>query len=88
MSPKTLLFIILALSLAIEANESLTVLGLFPYPRFSHFKFYNPVMRAIADAGHNVTVISYFPDAHAPKNYVDFTLGEPGAITNFLNITV
>ncbi len=88
MSPKALLFIILALSLGIEENESLTILGLFPYPRFSHFQFYRPVMRAIADAGHNVTVISYFPDAHAPKNYVDFKLGDPGVITNFLNITV
>lgn len=48
---------------------SLRILGLLPTPALSHFKFFQPILRSLADAGHDVTVYGSFPDKDAPSNY-------------------
>lgn len=53
---------------------SLKILGIFPHPGVTHFYFFHPIMRALAEAGHDVTVVSQFPDAKAPKNYKDLVV--------------
>lgn len=35
---------------------------------------FQPLMRGLAEQGHNVTVISHFPDKHAPPNYRDVSI--------------
>lgn len=64
------------------------VLGLFPLPVVSHYHFFQPIMRELADIGHNVTVISYFPDKDAPSNYHDIVLDESPLMTNSLSLSV
>lgn len=53
---------------------ALNILGLFIHPAISHFKFFQPLMRRLAEIGHNVDVVSPFPDAQPPKGYTDYTL--------------
>lgn len=64
------------------------ILGLFPIPVASHFTFIHPVMRGLAEAGHNVTVISYFPDPKPLANYTDITLTEQEIPNNAIDLSV
>lgn len=51
------------------------ILGLFPYPGMSHFRFYEPLLRGLATAGHNVTVLSLFKHEKPPQNYKEIIIG-------------
>lgn len=53
---------------------SYKILGLFPHPGLSHFHFFEPILKGLAAAGHEVTVVSHFPNANPPPNYVDLPL--------------
>lgn len=72
----------------IAPSESLRVLGLFPHPGVSHFHFFHPIMRGLADAGHDITVVSHFPDKNAPPNYKDLSLSETSLLTNSVDLAV
>lgn len=73
---------------SINSANSLKILGLFPHPGVSHFHFFHPIMRGLADAGHDVTVISHFPDKTAPNNYKDLKLTNTNLLTNSVNLEV
>lgn len=63
------------------------ILGLFPHPASSHFNVFQPILRRLAENGHEVTVVSHFPDKSPPKNYKDLTL--PGeTLTNGISLQV
>ncbi|GBP49196.1 UDP-glucuronosyltransferase 2A3 [Eumeta japonica] len=55
-------------------GEGLRILGIFPYQGKSHFFVFQPYLRELAKRGHDVTVISYFPEKTPPKNYHDISL--------------
>lgn len=50
----------------IVPNESKEILGIFPHFGYSHFKVFYPLLRNLAERGHNVTVITHIksPDPH------------------------
>ncbi len=63
------------------------VLGIFPHPATSHFNVFQPILRRLADNGHEVTVVSHFPDPNPPANYKDLKL--PGeTLTNAISLQV
>lgn len=64
------------------------ILGLFPHQAISHYHFFEPVMRALADAGHDVTVVSHFPSKTSTPNYRDEPLIGLEALTNSVNLEV
>lgn len=64
----TLLFPILSTSFAAE------ILAIFPHTGKSHFLVFEPVVKALAQKGHSVTVVSYFPQEKPLKNYRDISL--------------
>lgn len=68
--------------LSINSTYSLKILGLFPHPGLSHFHFFHPIMRGLANAGHDVTVLSHFPDKNPPPNYKDLVLKSNDDLTN------
>lgn len=72
----------------IDPTESLKILGLFPHPGLSHFHFFHPIMRGLAEKGHDVTVISHFPDKNAPQNYKDISLPKTNTLANTVDLTV
>ncbi|KAI8432272.1 hypothetical protein MSG28_004706 [Choristoneura fumiferana] len=54
--------------------RSLNILGIFPYHGTSHFLVFRVYLRELANRGHNVTVISHFPEKNPPANYQDISL--------------
>lgn len=76
------------LILIISPINSDRILGLFPHPGFSHFQFFHPIMQALAEAGHEVTVVSYFSEMSIKKSYKDEPLMGRPVMKNFLNLGV
>lgn len=65
------------------------ILGLFPHPGLSHFHYFHPIMRALAEAGHDVTVVSHFPNKPPMDNYKDELLSDPkDGLTNSVSLDV
>lgn len=54
--------------------DSYNILVVFPHFGKSHFFLYEPLLRQLASSGHNVTVISYFPQEKSVANYRDVRL--------------
>lgn len=68
-------------------TNALRILGLFPHPAISHFRFFEPILRGLADAGHDMTVVGLFKYENAPANYKDISM--PGEIlTNAIGLQV
>lgn len=70
------------------ATDGHRILGLFPFPGVSHFHFFHPVMKALAEAGHEVTVVSHFPSKEVIENYNDEPLEGIGDLKNTINLDV
>lgn len=65
------------------------ILGLFPHPGYSHFQFFEPIMKALAEAGHEVTVVSQFPNKEPMENYKDELItGVNNGLVNFVSLEV
>ncbi|XP_046607750.1 UDP-glucosyltransferase 2-like isoform X1 [Neodiprion virginianus] len=47
------------------------ILGMFPLQGKSHFAMFKEVLKSLANAGHQVDVVSHFPLENAPPNYTD-----------------
>jgi glucuronosyltransferase len=62
-----------AVALAHTAN-ALNILGIFPYHGTSHFLVFRVYLLGLVDKGHNVTVISHFPEKNPPTNYHSISL--------------
>ncbi|XP_050344522.1 UDP-glucosyltransferase 2-like [Nymphalis io] len=65
----------IAILLIIPFNViSLNILSILPYHGKSHFFVFKVYLQELAKRGHNVTVISHFPQDDPPKNYHDISL--------------
>ena len=71
MSPAWLLMLALMPMTMIRAAK---VLGLFPFPARSHLIVQKALMLELARRGHEVTVVSSFPENKAIPNYTDIEL--------------
>lgn len=72
---------------SIEAKRK-KILGLFPHPGISHFHFFHPIMRGLAERGHDVTVVSHFPDKSPPIGYRDVPLTGRETLSNTVDLKV
>lgn len=50
------------------------ILGLFPHPGKSHQMVFEPLLRTLAERGHHVTTVSFFPLKNPHENYTDISL--------------
>ncbi|XP_004531362.1 UDP-glucuronosyltransferase isoform X2 [Ceratitis capitata] len=73
--------LLLAFALFIATAQIATVngsriLGIFPHFGYSHFKVYYPLLRALAERGHHVTVVTYIAALNEtkPANYEELLL--------------
>ncbi|XP_063244123.1 UDP-glycosyltransferase UGT5-like isoform X2 [Bacillus rossius redtenbacheri] len=70
-----------AIALCLVVRTSVTggyrILGVFPHTAKSHFIMSGTIMRELATRGHEVVVISPFPEKNPPKNYRDITYVDP-----------
>lgn len=67
------LFLIVLLSVA-SLSQSLKILALFPYGGKSHVDVFLPLTKALAQKGHQVTVIGHFPLEKPIPHYTDINL--------------
>ncbi|KAK9731817.1 UDP-glucoronosyl and UDP-glucosyl transferase [Popillia japonica] len=54
--------------------NSLKILGIFPYAGKSHFVVFEVLLKELAKRGHQVTVVSEFPQKQPIQNYKDIAL--------------
>ncbi|XP_022814630.1 UDP-glucuronosyltransferase 2B1-like isoform X2 [Spodoptera litura] len=54
--------------------QSARILGLFPHTGKSHQMVFDPLLRTLAERGHDVTVVSFFPIKNPPANYTIVSL--------------
>ena len=88
MEMKSVIIFITILILGQSSNGH-RILGLFPHPGFSHFEFFQPIMQALAEAGHEVTVVSQFPNKEPHENYKDEVLNDIGSgLLNVVSLDV
>lgn len=69
-----LLGILLTITVVFNEVSSLKILGIFPYQGKSHFFVFEPYLHQLVRRGHDVTVISYFPQKQPIQNYTDISL--------------
>lgn len=70
----SIVYYLMFLLLQSQTSDSLNILGIFPHPAISHFKVFQPLLRELAVRGHDVSVVSHFPNNDVSENYHDFTL--------------
>ncbi|XP_011178887.3 UDP-glycosyltransferase UGT5 [Zeugodacus cucurbitae] len=87
-TPGHLLLLIGLCCTLVQASYPLKILGLFPHPGVSHFHFFHPIMRGLAEKGHDVTVISHFPDKSPPAHYRDLPLTGLNTLTNSVDLQI
>ncbi|XP_044733443.1 UDP-glycosyltransferase UGT5-like [Chrysoperla carnea] len=78
---------ILILTLLNQTSSGYKILGVFPHGGKSHFFVFAPILRELARRGHEVTVISHFPEKNPLPNYTDISIIGAGRI-GFNNIPV
>nr|XP_022908581.1 UDP-glucuronosyltransferase 2B31-like [Onthophagus taurus] len=54
--------------------ENANILAILPYPGKSHFTVFKPILKNLADRGHEVDVMSHFPLKKSHKRYNDISL--------------
>lgn len=82
-------FLLIILANLLIVINGYRILGVFPHFGISHFYVFHPIMRGLAESGHNVSVISYFPDKNPHPNYKDFILKKDNLIlTESFNLKV
>lgn len=66
--------VLVALVLVCCNVESYRILGIFPHTAKSHDYVFNSLMKGLAERGHDVTVISHFPNKNLQDNYTHISL--------------
>jgi glucuronosyltransferase len=82
---KTFIFL-LFFALRSLSSEGFRILGVFPHPAISHFRAFQPLLVELAALGHDVVVVSHFPDTNAPDNYRDLVLDQSDIMTSTASV--
>ena len=65
------MFKILVMLVLVRVVHNYNILGIFPNSGKSHFLTYEPLLQELTRKGHNVTVLSEFPQKHPIPRYTD-----------------
>ncbi|XP_065159496.1 UDP-glycosyltransferase UGT5-like isoform X4 [Atheta coriaria] len=60
--------------LAVIQVDSASILAVFPYAGKSHFHVFQPILQELAKRGHEVTVITHYPQKTPLKGYTDISV--------------
>lgn len=83
-SVKMLLILITILLLTVSNTFTYRILGVFPTTYHSHYKTGSALMKGLAAAGHDVSVISPFTQSPPMPNYREITIH--GAFEQMISI--
>lgn len=69
----------------LSSSNAANILGVFPIPGRSHWVVYESLMKALVARGHNVTVITAFPQKSPLVNYteIDVSKSFPSVVNAF-----
>lgn len=59
-------YVVLFLSI-LHYNDGAKILGVFPFPAPSHYMLGSTLMKGLAEAGHDVTMVSPFVEKNPPE---------------------
>lgn len=68
------MFYFIALLALMSDVQTARILGLFPHTGRSHQMVFEPLLHKLAERGHDVHVVSFFPLKNTPANYTDYSL--------------
>lgn len=88
MNQRAISFLVFVVILINPSVDGLKVLGLFSHPGFSHLQMYEPIMKGLAAAGHNVTVISHSRENNTLPNYRSIGIHGMEILKNVVDIEV
>lgn len=80
--------VVLFVSLFIQSLYSLNILVTIPFPSRSHFLSFSRLFQSLAHKGHNLTVISYYPQKNALPKYRDINIGSVDVIMNAVSSSI
>lgn len=81
--------LVLVMSMAcVVPMDSARILGIFPHHGESHFVFFEPILRALDDAGHEVHVISHFELSNVSSQFQNIVVSKPGSSKNAVDLAV
>lgn len=69
--------------LLVAAGDAARILGVFPHTGRTHFLAFEPVLLELAKRGHELVVLSHFPQKRPPPGWTDISL-EVGTQTQIL----
>ncbi|CAK1543150.1 unnamed protein product [Leptosia nina] len=75
--------VIIIKSILFKPVHTYNILGVFPFMGKSHFYVFEAYAKELSRRGHNVTVLSYFPQKQPLKNYHDIDLGKDNKYFEF-----
>lgn len=82
------LSVLLAISMCYHIANGYRILGVFPLHGKSHWVMMEPLMKGLAKHGHQVDVITHFPQKKPVPNYTDISLaGSLPAVMNNVTAT-
>lgn len=79
---------LIAFALLVAGASCARILGLFPHVGKSHSMVFQPLLRKLAERGHHVTTVSFFPMPNPPANYTDVSLGSTNLAVGAINISI
>lgn len=83
-------WLVISLALTVILTDTancLRILGIFPHLGASHFRFFHPIVKRLAEIGHQVTVVSHFPEKNPHPNYHDLILAKEGELSINLEVS-
>ncbi|CAH1403021.1 unnamed protein product [Nezara viridula] len=66
--------VMIALLCTIAAAYGSNILAVMPFPTFSHLNAFLPIMKELANRGHNVTMVSPYPQKKPIPNFRDIVM--------------
>lgn len=60
----------------INVADSAKILGIFPMMAYSHYILGNKLLKELAKQGHEITVITAFPEKSPSKNWKDIDISD------------
>lgn len=81
-------FVFLALTLATCQLECARILGLFPHHGESHYVFFEPILKALDEAGHEVHNVGHFEMKNVSSRFRNIIVTNPGSSKNAVDLSV
>lgn len=79
---------IIVLAILVLPLDSARILGLFPHAGESHFVFFEPILRALDNAGHDVHIIGHFEVKNVSSGFRNIIVHNPGSSKNAIDLGV